>query len=124
MTTINAAFSIDIKNYLTGGVIGLTGQPWFSTGPGTVTHLSCKSMTPSKSVSKATPAPSTLAPTGVSSCLSQSSQIPSLSASPFYKPLRPHSCYLEHLIYNTFLVVDHATSNEIDAFLTLKKFLM
>ena len=63
--------------------VGPVGHPLFSTGPGTVTHLSYKSITPSKSVSKATPAPSTLAPAGVSNCLSQSSHTPSLSASPF-----------------------------------------
>ena len=67
------------------GATGATtlGQPSFSTGPGTVTHLSLRSITPSKSASKATPAPSTLAPAGVSSCLSQSSHTPSLSPSPF-----------------------------------------
>ena len=77
------ANSISVANLFLSSFGTSIGHPPFSTGPGTVTHLSFKSITPSKSVSKATPAPSTLAPAGVSNCLSQSSQTPSLSPSPF-----------------------------------------
>ena len=82
------ASSISSASLLLSGLAVSLGQPLLSTGPGTVTHLSFKSITPSKSVSNATPAPSTLAPTGVSNCLSQSSQTPSLSVSPFLRFLR------------------------------------
>ena len=48
-TSLNA-ISISVANLLLSTATTL-GQPLFSTGPGTVTHLSFKSITPSKSAS-------------------------------------------------------------------------